>query len=136
MVTIKDVRISNANFKDSNKADGQVAVFIGGTSGIGMGTLKQFAKQANSPKIYIAGRSKSAATPLLKELESLNPTGTYIFQETEISLLKNADEVCEEIKTKEEKVDLLFMSPAYITLGERNGEYFSKSKLPMFPLTK
>lgn len=124
MVAIKDVRISNANFKESKQAEGLVAVFIGGTSGIGMGTLKQFAKQTTSPKIYIVGRSQSAATPLLKELESLNSKGTYVFQETEISLLKKVDKVCQEIKAKEEKVDLLFMSPAYITLGERNGKYF------------
>lgn len=124
MVTIKDVRISNTNFKESKRADGLVAVFIGGTSGIGMGTLKQFAKQISSPKIYIVGRSKSAATPLLKELGCLNSKGTYIFQETEVSLLKNVDKVCNEIKAHEEKVDLLFMSPAYITLEVRNREHF------------
>ncbi|CAG8970873.1 hypothetical protein HYALB_00000852 [Hymenoscyphus albidus] len=104
----------------SKRRDGLVAVFIGATSGIGLGTLKQFAKQSSSPQIYIAGCSESAAASILKELESLNPKGTYVFQETEITLLKNVDKVCEEIKSKEEKVDLLFMSPAYITLGERN----------------
>ncbi|KAK9243327.1 hypothetical protein V1506DRAFT_508583 [Lipomyces tetrasporus] len=46
-----------------------VAVFVGGTSGIGQGTLKQLAKYATAPKVYVVGRSKSSAAPLLRELE-------------------------------------------------------------------
>ncbi|KAK9312070.1 hypothetical protein V1524DRAFT_440462 [Lipomyces starkeyi] len=113
MVNIKTVRISNSSLK--GKPPGMVALFVGGTSGIGKGTLIQFAKYANAPKVYIVGRSKASATPLLNELKSLNPEGTFIFIETEISLIRNADEVCEGIKVKEQKLDLAFLSPGFLS---------------------
>ena len=110
MVSIKDIRKSNADFKSSDQASGLVAVFVGSTSGIGMGSLKQFAKNAKAPKIYILGRSKKAAAPLLDEIQKSNPEGKYDFIETEISLIKNVDKACDEIKSKETKVDLVFTS--------------------------
>ena len=120
MVNIKDVRISNANF--TANPQGMVALSVGGTSGIGKGTLKQFAKQANSPKVYIVGRSKPAAIPLLNELQTLNPQGNFIFIESEISLIKNVDAVCKEIKETEQKLDFIFLSPGFMTFEGRQGE--------------
>ncbi|XMA12230.1 hypothetical protein WAI453_005021 [Rhynchosporium graminicola] len=119
MVSIQDIRKSNATFKSSEQAFGLVAVFVGATSGIGMGSLRQFAKNAKAPKIYILGRSKSAATPLLSEIKTLNPEGIYEFIETEISLIKNVDKACDEIKSKEKKVDLVFTSPGFLAFGGR-----------------
>jgi hypothetical protein len=121
MVTIKDVRESNLAFKLSGHASKMVAVFVGATSGIGMGTLKQYAKYAQGGKAYIVGRSKTAAQPLLDELKASNPTGTFDFIEAEISLIKNVDIVCEAIKAKEKKVDILFMSPGFLAVGGRIG---------------
>lgn len=120
MVNIKDVRASNASFKESKKA--LVAVFVGATSGIGMGTLKQFTKHAHEPKIYILGRSRTAAGPLLDELAASNPQATLVFLESEISLMEKVDEVCKQIKSKEKKLDVLFMSPGYLSFDGRNGK--------------
>jgi NADP-dependent 3-hydroxy acid dehydrogenase YdfG len=121
MVNIKDVRASNAAFKESKKS--LVAVFVGATSGIGMGTLKQFAKHAHSPKVYIIGRSKSSSAPLLNELAASNPQATFVFLESEISLIKNVDKVCADIQSREDKVDILFMSPGYLSFDGRNGKW-------------
>jgi NADP-dependent 3-hydroxy acid dehydrogenase YdfG len=123
MVNIKDVRKSNLAFKLSGHASGLVAVFVGATSGVGMGTLKQFAKYATAPKVYVIGRSKTGATPLLNELKALNPEATFAFIETEISLIKNVDLACDEIKSKEKKVDILFMSPGYLSFDGRQGVF-------------
>jgi NADP-dependent 3-hydroxy acid dehydrogenase YdfG len=120
MVAIKDVRASNATFKKTNS--GLVAVFVGATSGIGMGTLKAFTKNANAPHIHILGRSKSAAKPLLDELHASNPGASINFIETEISLMKNVDKACDEIKSKEQKVDILCTSSGYLTWEGRNGK--------------
>jgi len=117
MVNIKDVRTSNDSFKATNKD--LVALFVGATSGIGEGTLKQFAKNASHPKIYVVGRSKSAAIPLLDELHNLNPQAFVTFIETEISLIKNVDKVTDEINSKEHSLDLLFMSPGYLSFEGR-----------------
>jgi hypothetical protein len=121
MVNIEDIRASNLAFKESRENYGLVAVFVGATSGIGMGTLKQFAQNANAPRVYILGRSKSAASGLLEEVKASNPKGTFEFIETEVSLIKNVDLACEEIKSKEKKVDILFMSVGFLTLDGRNG---------------
>jgi NADP-dependent 3-hydroxy acid dehydrogenase YdfG len=123
MVNIKDVRKSNLAFKLSGHASGLVAVFVGATSGVGMGTLKQFAKYATAPKVYVIGRSKTGATPLLNELKASNPEATFEFIETEISLIKNVDLACDEIKSKEKKVDILFMSPGYLSFNGRQGVF-------------
>lgn len=119
MVAIKDIRLSNNAFKASKKD--VTALFVGGTSGVGKGTLIQLAKHAPAPTVYLVGRSKSSATSLLDELKSLNSEGNFIFTETEVSLIKNVDAVCEQIKVKEKKLDLLFMSAGYLTLNGRNG---------------
>jgi len=118
MVSIKDVRASNATFEASK--DSLVALFVGATSGIGEGTLKQFAKNAFAPTIYIVGRSKTAAAPLLEHIRTSNPGATINFIETEISLIKNIDKATDEIKSKEKKLDLLFMSPGYLSFDGRN----------------
>lgn len=125
MVSIKDVRSSNSILKSQAP---RVAFFVGATSGIGLGTLKQFAKSTNNPKAYIVGRSKKAATPLLDELQKLSPEGTFIFIESEISLIKNVDAVSEEIKSKEKKLDLLFLSPGYLSFDGRMGKSFLHSR--------
>ncbi|KAM3071927.1 hypothetical protein ACMFMG_008392 [Clarireedia jacksonii] len=118
MVSIKAVRASNASFK-ATSAPGMVVVFAGATSGIGMGTLKAFVKNANSPTAYIIGRSKKAAAPLLDELQKSNPSAKLNFMETELSLIKNVDVISDEIKSKEKKVDFVFVSPGYLTWDGR-----------------
>lgn len=120
MVDIKAVRESNAKFK-ATCPPGLVALFVGGTSGIGKGTLIQFVKHANAPTVYLIGRSKAAASSLLTSLQELNPQSIVIFIETEISLIKNVDKVCEQIKAKEKKVDLIFLSPGYLSFEGRQG---------------
>ena len=79
------------------------------------------AANATSPKIHIVGRSKTAAEPILEEIENLNPGATVNFIETEISLIKNVDAVCEKIKAQQEHLDLLFMSPGYLSFEGRQG---------------
>lgn len=121
MVNIKDIRISNSELK--NSASGLVALFVGATNGIGMGTLKQFTKLANAPKVYVVGRSTKASTPLIDELKASNPQATVTFFETEVSLMKNVDHICELVKSKEQKLDILFLSCGYLTWEGRNGVY-------------
>jgi NADP-dependent 3-hydroxy acid dehydrogenase YdfG len=119
MVLLKDIRLSNDAFKASERH--VVALFVGGTSGIGKGTLIQLVKHVPAPTVYIVGRSKRSATPLLGELNSLNPDARFIFLETEVSLIKNVDAVCKEIRANETKLDLLYMSAGYLSLDGRKG---------------
>lgn len=125
MVKISDVRASNTAFAASPQASNLVAVFVGATSGIGMGTLKAFTKNAKTPTIYILGRSKASAFSLLSELSASNPEAQLKFVETEISLIKNVQKACEEIMATEKKVDILFMSPGYLSFNGRQGTSYS-----------
>lgn len=120
MVNIRDVRVSNAAFKASSPS--VVAVFVGATSGIGLATLKHLAGASAHPTLYTLGRSKAAAASLLDDLAKINPQATVNFIETEISLIKNVDKACDEIASKEKKIDLLFLSPGGISLGGREGK--------------
>jgi len=54
MVNIKDVRAANAAFKVSEARPNMVVLFVGATSGIGLGTLKQFVRHSRSKGVQMA----------------------------------------------------------------------------------
>lgn len=117
MVSLTDVQSSNANIANTLPA-GLVAVFVGATSGIGEATLIEFARSARSPRAYFIGRSQEAAARITAECRQLNPEGEFIFIQADVSLIRNVDEVCRELKNKEKSIDLLFMSCGSIRTGE------------------
>ncbi|KAL2068063.1 hypothetical protein VTL71DRAFT_16161 [Oculimacula yallundae] len=112
MVLLSDIQASNSQIS-TLLPPGLVAIFVGGTSGIGEITLKKFAKHTLQPRIYIIGRSTSAAERIIAECRIRNPEGEYIFMRSDVSLMKNVDEVCNTIKAKEKTVNLLFLSAGF-----------------------
>ncbi|KAI9819670.1 MAG: hypothetical protein M1832_003904 [Thelocarpon impressellum] len=119
MVNLKHIRESNAGLRDAGKS-GAVAVFVGATSGIGESTLKSFAEYADRPTLYLVGRSEAAASRILAEVGRLNPQSSSSFIAADVSLLKGVDAVCDEIRRKEGRLDLLVMSAGYLSFGGRN----------------
>lgn len=117
MVSIKEVRSSNDALSNSNKT--LTAVFVGATSGIGLATLKAFAKHIPSPKTIIIGRNRSRFEQELQTLKAINPNGEYTFLEADISLIRNIDAVCDEIKKHVSSIDLLYTSQGYISFNGR-----------------
>lgn len=117
MVALQPIQQSNDGIK--NLPDGLVAVFIGATSGIGEAALKSLNKRAVRPKIYVVGRSASKAAPLLNELRSTNPEGVIEFIEKNASLVHDIDAVASIVKSKETKVDYLFVSAGFISFNGR-----------------
>jgi len=57
MVSLAEIRAHNATIK--NLGSGLVAVFVGGTSGIGLSTAREFARNTAAPHIYLIGRNES-----------------------------------------------------------------------------
>ena len=129
MVSLKDVRESNSKLKSNSGSSGLVAVFVGGTSGVGESTIKQLATHADTPKVYIVGRSEASASRIIEEVKKLNPGASFSFIKADVSVLQNVDAVCKEIKQKEDKLNLLFLSSGYLTFAGRNGLNFPHSLL-------
>ncbi|EPE30048.1 NAD(P)-binding Rossmann-fold containing protein [Glarea lozoyensis ATCC 20868] len=109
MVHLHSMEKSNSTLAESLPAK-MVAVFVGATSGIGEYAMKAFAQQTIQPKIYFVGRSQTAADRIIAEATQLNSSGEYIFIKSNVALLKNVEEVCRQIKAKEQSVNLLFQT--------------------------
>lgn len=115
MVKLKSIKESNAALKST--VSGQVALFVGATSGIAGHTLTEYARYSERPKIYIVGRNDARLSTIISDLEGINPGGSYVPIKSEISLLKNIDAACEELERKEKSLDLLVMCPGYLKLS-------------------
>ena len=117
MVGFSEVKSANEALK--NKHESLTAVFAGATAGIGQATLEAFAKHIPKPKAIIVGRSRSKFEPELQNLKQINSNGEYTFIEADVSLIKNIDAVCEQIKKQIASIDLLFLSQGYISFKGR-----------------
>jgi NAD(P)-dependent dehydrogenase (short-subunit alcohol dehydrogenase family) len=119
MVSYKEIQASNALISDATAP--QVAIFVGGTSGIGKLTIRALVATGVSVRIYIIGRKSSEERTRLfiQELHEINPKAEIIWTEGEISLLAESKRVCEVIKRKESSVDLLFLTAGYAPFGTR-----------------
>lgn len=106
MITLPEVIACNERIA-TTLPHGLVAVFVGGTSGVGEYTVKTLAKYALNPRAYIVGRSQEAADRIIKECKQLNPGGKFEFIKADVSLLKNVDDVCNQIKSKETAINML-----------------------------
>ncbi|KAL7819177.1 hypothetical protein V8C44DRAFT_317196 [Trichoderma aethiopicum] len=119
MVSYKEIQASNALINDATAP--RVSIFVGGTSGVGKYTIRALASTGASVKIYLVGR-KSSEEPtraFIQELSAINPKADIIWTEAEISLLADVKRVCEVIKERESRVDLLFLSAGYAPFGTR-----------------
>jgi NAD(P)-dependent dehydrogenase (short-subunit alcohol dehydrogenase family) len=119
MVSCKEILASNALVNDTTAP--RVAVFVGGTSGIGKFTVKALVATGASVRIYLVGR-KIAEEPMnvfIQELYAINAKAEVIWTEGEVSLLAETKRICNFIRSKESRVDLLFLTAGYAPFGTR-----------------
>jgi short-subunit dehydrogenase len=109
MVSLLDVQSSNSRIA-SALPPGLVSVFVGGTSGVGETSLKQFAKHTRQPRVHFVGRSQEAGDCIAAECKVLNSEGQYTIVKADTSLICTVDDICQDIKSKEKSVTLLFLS--------------------------
>ncbi|KAL4995897.1 hypothetical protein BDV10DRAFT_202703 [Aspergillus recurvatus] len=143
MVSLNLVRETNAALRSLSSTK-ITALFVGGTSGIGLYTLRALAKNTDGKALtaYIVGRSASRAKPVLSELQRLNPQARFPFIEADVSLIKNVDRVCREVLDAEKrpagagkgKLDFLFMTPGGISIPLRGREETSEGLDRLFAL--
>lgn len=135
MVGLDEIQSSNDQIPTSYP-QGLVAVFAGATAGIGETTLREFARHTSKPRIYIIGRSQEACDRLDADLKQVNAAGQYIFIRSDVSLLRNVDDVCRQIISKETAINVLFMSQGTLNFSKgKHKSMFSLSTLAFFSLT-
>lgn len=119
MVAYPAIKASNSLINDATAPS--VSVFVGGTSGIGKLTLHALVSTGASLRVYLVGRKSSfeRMQPFIQELRTVNPKAEILWTEGEVSLLADVKRICNVIKQKEEKIDLLFFSAGYAPMGAR-----------------
>ncbi|THY44393.1 hypothetical protein D6C98_08215 [Aureobasidium pullulans] len=130
-----------------SKARPLTAVFVGATSGIGEYTIRSLAahygKSTQGLCLFLVGRTKTAASAILSDCRKLCPSGEFHFvQASDLSLIRDVDVACEEIKklvgeSSASKgavacIDLLVMSHADFHIGGRRGMLSPEMILSVF----
>lgn len=118
MVSLKDVLASNAQITTTLPKQ-LVAIFAGATSGIGESTLKTFVKYAAEPRIYLFARNSASAKRVIAQCRQVNPRGEYIFIKADLSLIKETDRACEEVKQKESLINLIVLSAGELSFHKQ-----------------
>jgi NAD(P)-dependent dehydrogenase (short-subunit alcohol dehydrogenase family) len=124
MVKLSMIRHSNAHIDETSAP--RVAVFVGGTAGIGKLTLDALVRPGTKSKAYVVGRKESeqAFKPFAQSLREANPNADIVWIEGQVTLLSEAKRVCDYIRTLESSIDLLFMTTGYAPFGGRESKRF------------
>ncbi|KAH7127588.1 hypothetical protein EDB81DRAFT_663007 [Dactylonectria macrodidyma] len=119
MVALNVIKHSNSQLKTAGIP--KVAVFVGGTSGIGHLALTELVESGSSTKIYLIGRQSAAAQmeTRVAHFRTINLNVEIVWLEGEISLLADVARICTEIKSKESTLDLLFLSAGFLPFSGR-----------------
>lgn len=114
------IRASNAAFSPSYTP---VALFVGGTSGIGQGIAEGFARHTNgNAHIIIIGRNRAAAQSIIAQFpKPTTTTGvTHEFIQCDVTKMRNVQAATRELLTRVPKINFLVMTPGIATLKGRD----------------
>ena len=120
MPSLTSIRATNAAFRHLT-SPAPVAIFVGGTAGIGEAMARAFAAHTNgNSNIVIVGRNKDAATSILSSLPTPASSLARDFIQCDVTLMKNVQTITQEIVAKYPKINYLILSPGYMTLAGRD----------------
>lgn len=121
MSTLAAVRAANAAFNPSYTP---VAIFVGGTSGIGQGIAEAFARHTKgNAHIVIVGRNRAAADTIISQFPKPAEGGAKVsheFVQCDITLMKNVQSVTTDLVSRFPKINFLVMSPGIMTMNGRD----------------
>jgi NAD(P)-dependent dehydrogenase (short-subunit alcohol dehydrogenase family) len=117
MPSLTLARASNAAFQASYQP---VAVFVGGTSGIGKAMVERFARftKGNS-SIIIVGRNRAAAETIFASLPPAERSAREFIQ-CDATLMSNVHTASQEILSRYSKINYLILTPGVLTLEGRD----------------
>ncbi|KAF7289746.1 hypothetical protein MIND_01348200 [Mycena indigotica] len=113
MPTLELAKASNTTFRPSYVP---VAIFVGGTSGIGQSMAEAFAQYVGGKAhIIIIGRNERAAEEIISRFPA--STGyTHEFLPCDLRLMANVRAVCVEIRQKVDRVNFLVLTAGYASM--------------------
>ncbi|KAJ6583487.1 NAD(P)-binding protein [Mycena vulgaris] len=119
MPSLSTVRAFNAAFAPSYTP---VAIFVGGTSGIGQGMAEAFARHTKgNAHIVLVGRNRAAAEAILATFpKPTAPGAKHEFVECDITLMKNVGRVAGELRARIPTINFLVLTPGVMTMNARN----------------
>jgi NAD(P)-dependent dehydrogenase (short-subunit alcohol dehydrogenase family) len=119
MPSLSTVHAFNMGFTPSYTP---VAIFVGGTSGIGQGMAEAFARHTKgNANIVIVGRNRAAASAIIASFpKPTTPGVTHEFIECDISLMKNVQRTAGELCARFPKINFLALTAGFVTLDGRN----------------
>jgi len=107
MPSLSAAKVANAAYSASYRP---VALFVGGTSGIGEGTARAFARATNgNAHILICGRNKANAERIIATFPKTDQS-TYEFVPCDAMLMKNVSAAAAEIKSKVNTINYVVLS--------------------------
>ena len=118
MPTLPVARAANAAYEFTYRP---IAVFVGGTSGIGQATAETLAKitQGNA-HIFIIGRNRAAAEATIARFPK--PTSSdsmHEFIECDVTLMKNVEKATQQLLARIPRLNFLVLSSAILNLEGR-----------------
>lgn len=118
MPSLSLIRASNAAFHSSYPP---VAVFVGGTSGIGKAMVERFARSSKgNSSIIIVGRNRAAAETIFASLPSPAASSAREFIQCDASLMSNVHKASQEILSRFNKINYLILTPGILSLKGRD----------------
>ena len=121
MPSLASIRTANAAFKPTYTP---VALFVGGTSGIGQGIAEAFAKYTKgNAHIIIIGRNRVAADAIIAQFPkptSPNAKISHEFVQCDVTRMKTVQSVTDSLLERFPKINFLVMSPGMMTLKGRD----------------
>ncbi|EGO04070.1 hypothetical protein SERLA73DRAFT_175808 [Serpula lacrymans var. lacrymans S7.3] len=121
-MTLSAVRSANATFTRSSPP---VAMFVGGTSGIGQAMATAFAKLTKgNAHIIICGRNRAAAESIIASFpkyttdQGIQPLHEFV--QCDVTLMKNVHSMTRGLLSRLPKLNFLVLSPGILTLKGRD----------------
>lgn len=107
--------VSNVKFEKT-----PVAIFVGGTAGIGQHMAQRMAQLVKGPAHFIiSGRNAESAEKVIEAMKKEDNEKTYEFIRADISTMKKVKEFTEEVAKKVEKVNYLVITSGFLSFAGR-----------------
>lgn len=121
MPTLAFVQAANSNFTPSYLP---VAIFLGGTSGIGQALAQAFARYTKgNAHIILCGRNQAAAESTIASFPkptASDPAVRHEFVQCDATLMKNVESTTSSLLARLPKVNFLVLSPGFLTMKGRD----------------